>query len=89
MGVLPLEFVNGENRKSLGLTGLETVTISRMDDSATIEPRETMRLSIQREDGSTEVTELRSRIDTENEIEYFKCGGILQFVLNDLIEKAA
>ena len=89
MGVLPLEFVNGETRKSLGLTGLETVSISRLDDSATIEPRESMRLSIQREDGSTEVTELRSRIDTDNEIEYFKCGGILQFVLNDLIEKAA
>ena len=89
MGVLPLEFVNGENRKSLGLTGRENVSITRLDDSASVVPRETMRLSIQREDGSTDVTELRSRIDTENEIEYFKCGGILQFVLNDLIEKAA
>lgn len=89
MGVLPLEFTNGESRKSLKLTGRELITITRVDDSASLAPRETMRLGIHRSDQSTDYTEIRSRIDTETEIEYFKCGGILQYVLNDLIAKAA
>ena len=89
MGVLPLEFLEDEGRQSLKLTGLEKVSISRIEEDAPIRPRELMQMTIEREDGSRETISVRSRIDTENEIEYFKCGGILQYVLNDLIERAA
>ena len=89
MGVLPLQFLNGESRQSLKLTGSEKVSILRLGPDEEVEPRQTMQLRIEREDGSVEITQVQSRLDTDNEIEYFRCGGILQYVLNDLIEKAA
>ena len=88
MGVLPVEFVSGESRATLRLTGAETVDVALPDGVAEITPRQELLLRINREDGTTTETRVRSRLDTDNEIEYFKCGGILQFVLNNLVRAA-
>ena len=85
MGVLPLEFAPGESRASLGLTGDETVDIAFPDGETEIAAGQTLALSIHRPDGTTTTTSVRSRIDTESEIEYFRSGGILQYVLNNLV----
>ena len=86
MGVLPLEFAPGESRRSLGLRGDETVDIAFPEGTTETAPRQQLLLRIARPDGSTTETRVNSRLDTENEIAYFKCGGILQFVLNNLVE---
>ena len=88
MGVLPLEFSAGESRKTLRLTGAETVDIALPENIAEVTPRQELRLRIHFEDGSTTEANVRSRIDTDNEVAYFKCGGILQFVLNNLVKAA-
>ena len=88
MGVLPLEFSAGESRKTLRLTGAETVDIELPENISEVTPRQELRLRIHFEDGSTTETNVRSRIDTDNEVAYFKCGGILQFVLNNLVKAA-
>ena len=88
MGVLPLEFSAGESRKTLRLTGAETVDIALPENISEVTPRQELRLRIHFEDGSTAETNVRSRIDTDNEVAYFKCGGILQFVLNNLVKAA-
>ncbi len=85
MGVLPLEFAPGESRKSLKLVGDETVDIALPEGVTEVTPRQELVLRIHRADGSTAATRVRSRLDTENEIEYFKSGGILQYVLNNLV----
>jgi aconitate hydratase len=84
MGVLPLQFTGGQSRKSLGLTGRETLAISGLTNSD-IRPGMPLQLEITREDGSRQQTELLCRIDTLNEVEYFKSGGILHYVLRQLI----
>ncbi len=88
MGVLPLEFAPGESRSTLALTGDETVDIALPDGVAAATPRQDLVLRIHRTDGSTTATTVRSRLDTDNEIAYFKSGGILQFVLNNLVRAA-
>ena len=88
MGVLPLEFSPGESRNTLRLTGAETVDIELPENISEVTPRQELRLRIHFEDGSTTETNVRSRIDTDNEVAYFKCGGILQFVLNNLVQAA-
>ena len=88
MGVLPLEFTEGESRKLLELKGDETIKISFLNE-AEIQPGQDLQLTIGRADGTTHTTILRSRIDTANEVEYFKCGGILQYVLSNLTAAAA
>ena len=87
MGVLPLEFKPGESRASLGLKGDETVDIALPDD-ADIDPRQDLVLKIHRADDTVIQTTVRSRLDTETEIDYFRCGGILQYVLNRRLEAA-
>jgi len=87
MGVLPLEFSPGESRSSLGLGGDETIDIA-LPPGVNVEPRQELVLGIRRADGSITRTTVRSRLDTETEIEYFRCGGILQFVLNKRLEAA-
>ena len=77
MGVIPLEFVNGETRQSLGLTGFEQITIEGMSDTMT--PRATLTVKA---DGKT--FQVRSRIDTPEEMNYYRHGGILQYVLRQL-----
>ncbi|MDH4869956.1 aconitate hydratase AcnA [Pseudomonas sp. BN515] len=84
MGVLPLQFKDGEDRKSLNLTGRETLGILGLD-GASLRPQMTLHLEITREDGSKDKAELLCRIDTLNEVEYFKAGGILHYVLRQLL----
>ena len=84
MGVLPLQFKLDQNRKTLNLTGHETLTIQGLT-GAELTPRMNLTLVITRENGSTEKVEVLCRIDTLNEVEYFKAGGILHYVLRELI----
>ncbi len=81
MGVLPLQFADGVDRKSLALDGSETFTIENV---AAIRPRQAVPVTLTRADGATETFETRCRIDTVNELEYFLNGGILQYVLRKL-----
>jgi aconitate hydratase len=80
MGVLPLQFKEGESAESLDLTGRETFTIHGVADADTV-PRE---LKVQADDKEFEVV---ARIDTPKEQRYFRHGGILQFVLRELLER--
>ncbi|HEY3288042.1 MAG TPA: aconitate hydratase AcnA [Gemmatimonadaceae bacterium] len=82
MGVLPCEFTNGETRQSLGLTGFETVTIEGMSDAVT--PRATLTVKAVGRDGAVKSFQVRSRIDTPEELNYYKHGGILPYVLRNL-----
>ena len=84
MGVLPLQFKLDQNRKSLNLTGKETLSIQGLS-GVELTPRMNLPLIITREDGSREKIEVLCRIDTLNEVEYFKAGGILHYVLRQLI----
>jgi aconitate hydratase len=81
MGVLPLQFHEGQSAESLGLTGTETFTIAGI---AGIEPRQDVAVQVKREDGSEASFTARCRIDTYNELEYFRSGGILHYVLRRL-----
>ncbi len=81
MGVLPLQFKDGESRTSLGLTGDDTYTIK---DVADLKPRQDVEVAVTRKDGSTFSFTALCRIDTANEVEYFMNGGILQYVLRKL-----
>jgi aconitate hydratase len=89
MGVLPVVFKDGESRNTLNLTGDEIVDISLPEGVTEITPRQDLTVTITRADGSVEKTTVMSRLDTENEIAYFKSGGILQYVLNNLVQSAA
>ncbi|WP_434573007.1 aconitate hydratase AcnA [Pseudomonas sp. Z3-8] len=84
MGVLPLQFKLDQNRKSLNLTGRETLDILGLSDTE-LTPRMNLPVVITREDGSQERIEVLCRIDTLNEVEYFKAGGILHFVLRQML----
>ena len=86
MGVLPLEFTNGQSWTSLGMDGSETVSIANID---AIEPRGTIDVTITDAKGKSQTISARIRIDTDNELEYFKHGGILHYVLRNLAADAA
>ena len=81
MGVLPLQFAEGVDRKSLNLDGSETFTIVNV---AGLRPRQEVQVTLTRADGTTETVATRCRIDTVNELEYFLNGGILHYVLRKL-----
>ena len=83
MGVLPLEFVNGETRQSLGLTGFETYDIEGMNDE--MRPHASVTVRATDSDGTVRVFEARSRIDTPEEMQYYRHGGILPYVLRSLV----
>ncbi|RKQ69548.1 aconitate hydratase [Litorimonas taeanensis] len=85
MGVLPLEFQEGESWEGLGLTGDETVDIENID---AITPRSTLDVMITSADGSKKSITVNVRIDTENELEYYRNGGILHYVLRNLAREA-
>ena len=85
MGVLPLEFQDGDSWEGLGLTGDETVDIAGIAD---ITPRSTVDVSITYPDGRKKIITANVRIDTENELEYFRNGGILHYVLRNLAREA-
>ena len=81
MGVLPLQFKEGDTRQSLGLTGDDSFTITGI---AELQPRQDVEVKVTRKDGSTFTFTALCRIDTANEVEYFRNGGILQYVLRKL-----
>lgn len=81
MGVIPFEFTGGDTRKTLGLTGDETVNISGLDE---VEPLQEVPCSITYSDGSNREITLKCRIDTAPEIEYIENGGVLHYVLRNL-----
>ncbi|MCR8825702.1 aconitate hydratase AcnA [Pseudosulfitobacter koreensis] len=81
MGVIPFEFTGGDTRKSLGLTGEETVSISGLD---TIKPLQEVPCTITMADGSVKEIKIKCRIDTAIEIEYIEHGGVLHYVLRNL-----
>jgi len=81
MGVLPLEFAEGESAATLGLTGKEQVTIKGINE---IKPRQAVEVQITREDGTSFTANTVVRIDTENELDYYRNGGILHYVLRNL-----
>lgn len=85
MGVLPLQFTNGETRKSLNLHGEEKFSI-HIDEH--LSPAQTIQLTIEYADGTSKETSLLCRIDTANELEYFKNGGILHYVLREIARSA-
>jgi len=85
MGVIPFEFTGGDTRKTLGLTGEETVSISGLD---TIKPLQEVPCTITMADGSTKEITLKCRIDTAIEIEYIEHGGVLHYVLRNLAKSA-
>ncbi len=82
MGVLPLTFAEGMSWKALGLKGDETVTIHGL--AAGLQPRQTLSAAITYGDGRTAEVPLTCRIDTLDELEYFRNGGILHYVLRQL-----
>ena len=85
MGVLPLVFMNGQDRKSLNITGDEQIDILGLEN---LSPRQTLELVIRRADGSVDRAQVMSRIDTADEVEYYKNGGILHYVLRGMAKAA-
>jgi aconitate hydratase len=85
MGVLPLQFTGADSAQSLGITGEETVDIMGLDD---IRPQQELQLRIRAPDGAERTLAVKSRIDTPIEVDYFKHGGILPFVLRELLGAA-
>jgi aconitate hydratase len=82
MGVLPLVFEEGTSWQTLGLKGDETVTILGLGE--TLKPRQTLHAEIVSVDGVKRTVPLTCRIDTLDELEYFRNGGILSYVLRQL-----
>ena len=86
MGVMPLQFPEGTDRKSLKLTGEETISISGL--SGEITSGQTLTMTVTYKDGSTATCDLKSRIDTANEAVYFVHGGILHYVVREMLKSA-
>ena len=86
MGVLPLEFKDGQTRETLKLDGTETFDITGIAGGIT--PRMDVPCTVHRADGSSEQITLCCRIDTEDEVAYYKNGGILHYVLRNMMEAA-
>ena len=83
MGILPLQFINGINRQNLKLNGSELFTIVGLENG--LKPLEEIETEIKYNNGEIKKIKVLSRIDTNNELEYYKNGGILQFVLRNMI----
>jgi aconitate hydratase len=82
MGVLPLQFAEGTDAKTLGLDGSETYSFSGIEE---VSPGKTVLMTIRRATGATESVPLRLRIDTAIEVDYYKHGGILPYVLRQIL----
>jgi aconitate hydratase len=85
MGVLPMQFEEGTSAQTLGLDGSETYSITGLSDH--IQPGQTVTLEITRKDGAKQSVPVRLRIDTPIEIDYYRHGGILPFVLRELVAR--
>jgi aconitate hydratase len=81
MGVLPLVFQEGMDRKRLGITGEEVIEITGLQD---LSPRMELSLVVHRTDGKTDTVPVICRIDTLDEVAYYRHGGILQYVLRGM-----
>ena len=78
MGVLPLQFLNGDSADSLGLTGKEEISVNLTDD---VKPRDILTVTAKSEDGTVKTFQALARFDSEVEVDYYRHGGILQMVL--------
>jgi aconitate hydratase A / 2-methylisocitrate dehydratase len=86
MGVLPLEFMNGETRQSLGLTGFESYEVEQLTTS--LAPRARLTVRARAADGTEKRFTVLARIDTPEELSYYRHGGILPYVLRQLVKKS-
>ncbi len=85
MGVLPLTFLNGQDRKSLGITGDEVIDILGLEE---LRARMQLELVIRRANGTVDKTQVLCRVDTADEVEYYRNGGILHYVLRGMAKAA-
>ncbi|MEO8945681.1 MAG: aconitate hydratase AcnA [Gemmatimonadaceae bacterium] len=85
MGVIPLEFINGDTRQSLGITGFETFDIEGMNDE--MKPHASVTIRATAHDGTVRTFKAQSRIDTPEEMQYYRNGGILPYVLRSLMRR--
>jgi len=83
MGLLPLQFKPGANRESLGLTGFETYDITGIAEN--LKPGKELKVTAKADDGSVKTFSVITRVDTPEELNYYKHGGILQYVLRQLL----
>ncbi|WP_439583652.1 aconitate hydratase AcnA [Dyadobacter bucti] len=86
MGVIPLQFLDGEGRESLGLDGTETFSIADLTDA--VRPNQLLSVLAVAADGSEKTFQVKSRLDSKIEIDYYRNGGILQYVLRQFLAKA-
>jgi aconitate hydratase len=85
MGILPLLFPEGVTRHTLGLTGAETIDIVGLESLA---PKIDLLMTIHRPDGTTHEIKLICRVDTMDEVQYYRHGGILQYVIRGMAKAA-
>ena len=85
MGVLPLQFKEGEGAQSLNLDGSEIYDVIGLDDS--VKPQQDLTLRITRQNGDMQDVSVRCRIDTPIEIDYYQHGGILHYVLRQIVAR--
>jgi aconitate hydratase len=85
MGVLPLTFKDGMDRKTLGLKGDETIDIEGLEH---LSPRMDIKLLVHRANGTTDAIDLLCRVDTLDEVNYYRHGGILPYVLRGMAKAA-
>jgi aconitate hydratase len=85
MGILPLQFCQGENKEALKLTGRETYDIVGIEQD--LKPRQQITVKVTREDGSTFAFQTIARLDSAIDIVYYKNGGILPTVLRKLLKE--
>ena len=83
MGILPLQFINGIDRKKIGLIGSELISVLGIEDG--VNPSDNVEVEIKYQSGEIKKIQTLCRIDTKNELEYYKNGGILQFVLRNMM----
>ena len=83
MGILPFQFKEGFDRKKLNITGTELFTFNNIENG--VAPRQEVECEIKYADGTIKKVQLLCRIDTDNEVEYYKNGGILQYVLRNML----
>jgi aconitate hydratase len=82
MGVLPLQFLGNDSWESIGIKGDEIIDI---DFPSQLVPQQEILMTVRKSDGKTSTVKLLSRIDTPIEVDYFKHGGILPYVLRELM----
>ena len=83
MGVIPLQFLPGESAATLGFTGEEVIDI---DGITTVQPGQKLKARAKMANGSTKEFTVQCRIDTANELEYYKNGGILHYVIRQMLK---